>query len=69
MYTWEIDQLLKLKNYLLEIEEFEKICKTSPQIDRIGYNPYYDNYYIYTNDNYEAHFNVKKFVKEEEKNK
>lgn len=67
MYSWEIDNLIKIRNYLLEIADYDKICKTSPQIDFIQYKPYSDDFYIHTNDNYCFNFKVKKFVREEEK--
>ena len=38
MYTWEIEKLLKIKNYLLTGEEYLNMVKTSPQIKRIKYN-------------------------------
>lgn len=38
MYTWEIEELLKIKNYLLTGEEYLNMVKTSPQIKRIKYN-------------------------------
>ncbi len=65
MYTWEIDQLMKVRNYLLEHDEYDKVCKTSPQIDHIKYRPFEDDFYIHTNDNYEVFFKVKKYVRKE----
>lgn len=38
MYTWEIEELLRIKNYLLTGEEYLNMVKTSPQIGRIKYN-------------------------------
>lgn len=67
MYSWEIDNLIKFRNYLLEIADYDKICKTSPQIDLIRYRPFSDDYYIHTDDNYDFNFKVKKFVREDEK--
>lgn len=60
MYTWEIEQLMKLKNYLINVEEYLKICGTSPQIREVKYDPYQDNFMIDTDDNYKVYFKVKK---------
>lgn len=37
MYSNEIEQLLKFKNFLLTAKEYIKIIETSPQIDHIKY--------------------------------
>ena len=42
MYTWEIEELLKLKKYVIYYDEFSKIINSSPQIKRIKYTPYDD---------------------------
>ena len=60
MYSWEIQQLLELKKYLLNSKEYLKICSTSPQIIRVSYNPYDDIFYIKTNDGYEWTFKVRR---------
>ena len=60
MYSWEIQKLIELKNYLIEVEDYLKICSTSPQIREIKYNPYDDNFYIETDDNLKIYFKVKK---------
>lgn len=60
MYSWEIEQLLKLKNYLISNKEYFEICKTSPQIKRIKYEPFEDDFYIWTDDQYNFKFKVKK---------
>ena len=60
MYSWEIDQLMKMKNYLLEVEEYFKICDESSQISRIKYDPFNDTFYIKTTDEYEWTFKVKR---------
>lgn len=60
MYSWEIQQLLELREFLLSIEDYDKICRTSPQIVRITYHPFDDTFYIKTNDNYEFNFKLKK---------
>ena len=64
MYTWEIQQLMELKNYLISVQEYLNICSTSPQIREVKYDPYQDNFMIDTDENYKVYFKVKK---EEEK--
>lgn len=60
MYSWEIQQLLELKQYLINVKEYLKICETSPQIREVKYDPYNDNFMIDTDDNYKVYFKVKK---------
>lgn len=67
MYSWEIDELIKIRNYILEVSEYDKICKESPQIDFIQYKPYLDDFYIHTSDNYNFNFKVKSFVRNDKK--
>ena len=59
MYSYEIEQLLKMRNYLLSVKEYFYICDNSPQIARVTYNPFDDIFIIYTNDNYEFKFKVR----------
>ena len=49
MYSNEIEKLLKLRNYLISIQEYLEIIK-SPQIDHIKYEN--DTFYIWTTDGY-----------------
>lgn len=60
MYSWEIQQLMELKQYLISVKEYLKICNTSPQIREVKYDPYNDNFMIDTDDNYKVYFKVKK---------
>ncbi len=48
MYTWEIENLLKIRNYLLTGEEHEQITIKSPQVKIVKYNPYEDNFESWT---------------------
>lgn len=59
MYSHEIDQTLKYKNYNIDSDTYIHICRTSAQIIRTKYNPFEDNFNIWTNDNYYWTFNVK----------
>lgn len=49
MYSYEIENLLKLKNYLVSVQEYLEIVK-SPQIDHIKYEN--DMFHLWTNDEY-----------------
>lgn len=60
MYTWEIQQLMELKSYLISVKEYLNICSTSPQIREVRYDPYQDNFMIQTEENYKVYFKVKK---------
>lgn len=62
MYSYEIKQLLELKNYLLDRKEANKILniKNSPQINHVKYNTYDDNFEMWTSDNYYFKFKVKR---------
>ena len=55
MYSWEIEQLIKLKNYVITIQDYCEIVRTSPQIDHVLYKDEYFN--LFTTDNY--HFKLK----------
>lgn len=60
MYSWEIQQLLELRNYLLSVKEYLEICDKSSQIIRVQYLGE-DNFKITTSDNYEFNFKVKSY--------
>ena len=63
MYSYEIQQLLEFKQYLLSAKEYLKVCE-SPQIRRITYNPYSDTFYIETEDRYKWTFKVRSYKDE-----
>ena len=48
MYTWEIEELLKAKNYILYSDEYIKMISTSPQIKQVNYNAYNDTFETWT---------------------
>lgn len=62
MFTWEIKNLMITNNYLINSKEYISLCKTSPQIREVKYDPYNDNFMIETEDNYKVYFKVKKEV-------
>ena len=57
MYSYEIQELLRLKNYLVSVEEYIKIV-SSKQVNWVKYNPFEDKFYISTEDNYNFEFRV-----------
>lgn len=52
MYSWEIQNKLQKKNYILTGEEYIDICKNSSQISHVKYSGFDDTYEIWTTDNY-----------------
>lgn len=42
MYNWEIHNLISTYNGLLPSTKYLEICKTSPQLNHIKYDPYED---------------------------
>lgn len=59
MYSHEVEQLLKIRNYLITYKEFIQITKSSPQINHIKYNPFEDNIEMWTTDNYKFVLKIK----------
>lgn len=59
MYSHEIEQLLKIRSYLVTREEYTKISdiKQNPQINHIQYNHSDNSFQIDTKDDF--HFKVK----------
>ena len=60
MYSWEIEQLLKIKEFIISNEDYFKILETSPQIRGVEYKPFEDNFYMWTDDRYNFKFKVYK---------
>lgn len=60
MYSHEVEQLLKIRNYLITYKEFVQITKSSPQINHIKYNPFEDNIEMWSTDNYRFVLKIKK---------
>lgn len=58
MYSSEIDQIIESQYYNIDSETYIDICNTSPQISRVKYNPYNNEYEIWTNDNFYWKINV-----------
>lgn len=55
MYSWEIKQLIELKNSVITIQDYCEIVRTSPQIDHVLYKD--ECFNLFTTDNY--HFKLK----------
>ena len=54
MYTWEIEKLLKLRNYLLTGREHEQATIKSPQVKTVHYNACEDSFEIWTKEDNNA---------------
>lgn len=59
MYSYEIEQIIKKKNYLISVREYLRILNTSPQINVVKYDCFNDNFLIETNDNYKFVFKIR----------
>ena len=57
MYSWEIDQLLKIKHYIISVSEYCEIVSSSPQINDVKYEN--GMFKLNTTDNYEFKVKVK----------
>ena len=62
MYSHEIQQLLEIKNNLLELKEYIEVIRTSPQIDHIKYED--ELFKLYTNDGYQFKLKIKEIKKD-----
>lgn len=60
MFSWEIAQLLDLKQWLLEYQEYLNVIQTSPQINYVEYLSNEDCLHITTDDRYDFKFKVKR---------
>lgn len=52
MYDWEIQNRLIEQNYKISSDEYFNICRTSPQIKHVKYNPFENCFEIWTDCNY-----------------
>ena len=58
MYSHEIEEYLKIRNYLLTAREYIKILQESPQINHVIYKD--DNITMFTEDGYKFILKIKK---------
>lgn len=60
MYSHEIQQLMESSGYTLDSKTYEQICFTSPQIREIKYEPYDEEFHIWTDNNYYWKFKIER---------
>lgn len=60
MYSHEIQQIMESSVFVLDSKTYEKICFTSPQISEIKYEPYDEEFHIWTDDNYYWKFKIER---------
>ena len=60
MYSYEIDNYLRERNWDLTPHDYGIVCdiKTSPQICRIQYDAFIDVFHMWTNDGYHWMFRI-----------
>ena len=61
IYSWEIDVYLRSKEWILTKQEYKYISdlNSSPQICRVSYNSYNNDFYMETTDGYNWIFRIK----------
>ena len=61
MYSWEIDDYLRSRNWKLTKNEYIYVSdiKINPQISRIKFEPFNNNFYMETKDGYNWIFRLK----------
>ena len=52
MYSWEINEIMIKRNYVIRPEEYMQICNSSPQISWVHYDAYTQRHQIHTDDGY-----------------
>lgn len=57
MFSYEIEKIIKEKNYTISSIDYNNICQSS-QIIKLKYDPYGDMYELWTNDNYYFKFKI-----------
>lgn len=60
MYSHEIQQIMESSGFVLDSKIYEKICFTSPQIRDIKFEPYGEEFHIWTDDNYHWKFQIER---------
>lgn len=58
MYSWEITELTQKYKNTLPSDVYINICRTSPQIDHIKYEPYGEQYDMWDKDGNHWNFKV-----------
>jgi len=62
MYSHEIDEYLKIRNYLLTAKEYIKMLQESPQINHVIYKD--DKITMFTEDGYKFVLKIKSWYNE-----
>ena len=57
MYSWQIDELLRNKDYVVNMDDYKRIIESS-QICHIKYEPFDDSFVVNTDDRYSWRFRV-----------
>ena len=58
MFSHEIQSVLEQHSYNIDVDTYVNICRTSPQITRVKYEPFGSYFEIWTKDNCYWKFNV-----------
>ena len=61
MYSWEIEQLIRTKNFLLDVKECMEVTdpNKNPQVSHVKYNSSDNSMELDTTDNYHFKFKIK----------
>lgn len=59
MFSYEIQELLQKNNFTIKHDMYSSICLSSPQIDRIKYDSYNNNFQMWTSDGYYWIFSIR----------
>lgn len=63
MYSWELDQFIKDRSNTLTVSEYFEVTDftKNPQLARVKYNAYEDDFQIITNDGFSWIVRLKKY--------
>lgn len=61
MFSYEIDELLKSKDYVVNMDDYKRITESS-QVTYINYNKDHDDFTVSTEDRYSWNFKVNKEI-------
>ena len=61
MFSYEIDELLRNKNYEINMDDYKRIIESS-QVTNINYNKDHDDFTVSTEDRYSWNFKVNKGI-------
>lgn len=59
MYSWEIDQMLRDNNFVINKDQYAELCpQKNPQTSRLTYDTSSNIFHLYTYDGYNWEFKV-----------